>query len=470
MTTPELIDYIKKSMEGGLPIEDISAKLKANGWEDADIQEAMNIIFGNPVAVSEKEKIFLEDTETMISERKTDSVESLNMINTTHEEPNFKRSKNKIKYVLVTLVPIILLVGGFYAYASGYFLDTDKISKNLINSFKDNKNFSYQINIDIQGQAPSVDTKLNNETTQLNLSGEVGFSDEEKIELHNLLSLDLSGLKTEIRTIKKNDVVYFNILEIPDFGFFSLEPITNKWISIVLEKNTGILNENPLLSMAPVDMSILEKITDDKKLKIEEITKGVNFFKITKKHIPSITEGELLYHFNFDLDRESIVSYAKGISSLMKEPEGEILNAHTNNEGFSYNFSYEIDGQSTVYDQDSSSVSSMMDLDYDKMFSRFENFKGEAWIGLFDNLPRKIKVDFDYVDTEDTSGHRVKTSLVALFDNWNSSVSIETPNESVKAEDLLSELMGNMFNNEEGEIDKLSPGQELKLEVGDVTL
>lgn len=468
MTTPELIDYIKKSMEGGLSTEDIVVRLKANGWEDIDIQEAMNIISRNPIMATEKEKMPLEDQETMISEKKIDSAENLNMINTVYEEPSFKRGKNKIKYVLAILIPIILLVGSFYAYASGYFLDTDKISKNLINSFKDNKNFSYQINIDVQGQISSINTELKNETSKLKLSGEVGFSTEDKIDLNNSLSLDLSGLKTEIRTIKKDDVLYFNILEIPDFGFFSLGPITNKWISITLEKNAEILNENSLLSMSPVDVSILEKITDDKKLEIEEITKSVNFIKITKKHIPTITNGELQYHFDFDLDKESIVSYAKEVSSLVKEIEGETLDAKTDNEGFSYEFSYEIDGQSVVYDQDISNANPMMDLDYDKMFSRFENFKGEVWIGLFDNLPRKIKIDFDYIDPEDTSGLSVKTSLVALFDNWNSPVSVEIPNESVKVEDLLSELMGNMFNGEEREIDMLSPDQELKLEDGDI--
>jgi hypothetical protein len=70
MTTPELIDYIKKSMEGGLSTEDIVVRLKANGWEDIDIQEAMNIISRNPIMATEKEKMPLEDQETMISEKK----------------------------------------------------------------------------------------------------------------------------------------------------------------------------------------------------------------------------------------------------------------------------------------------------------------------------------------------------------------------------------------------------------------
>jgi len=121
MTTPELIQFVKNELAVGSTRGIISAKLKLQGWTDLDIIEVFNIV--NPIASPIHSEVQIESFNPV------SPIDTMN----SHISQEPKKWKKFIKIFIIILIPILLVIGGLFIYASGYFLN----SSNLFSNIKD---------------------------------------------------------------------------------------------------------------------------------------------------------------------------------------------------------------------------------------------------------------------------------------------------------------------------------------------
>jgi len=397
MITQELIQYVKSEIAKGVNRDVIFSKLKTQGWTDSDIIEVFDIIMSTQ-----------NENTTEVS------------YDVSPVEQNIK--KNYMKIGLFIIIPIILILGGFVVYASGYFITPSKLFSNWINLSKENTSLSFDFNLNIDASQIKFDNIIESsemykyKDINFNMKGDSDYSDLNNVKFNSSLSLKAADVEAGINLKMKNESFYISLSKAPNIGFFSLKPFENKWVVVPIKDHSGGFAGNPLLSMLPVDADLFSNITDEQNKKVEEIIKKASFVKITKRHLPSIIDGSLFYHFEYDLDRDGIVSFMKEMAIYLDElNHGDIKTNDIAND------------------------------DYNKIFTYIKNFKGEAWIGIFNKLPYKMTMDMEVVNPEKQDGGVAKVELSVIYTNWNKPVLFEIPTNTITIEDLISQATSGMF-------------------------
>jgi len=128
-------------------------------------------------------------------------------------------------------------------------------------------------------------------------------------------------------------------------------------------------------------------------------------------------DGSLSYHFDFDLDKDGMISFEKEITIYIKS-----------------------------INKDASELVKVDDSDFNKMFSYFKSFKGEMWVGVFDKLPRKVVINIEGMNAEKPEDGVVKANLTITYSDWNKPVIVEVPQNTTTIEELISSIMGKSIN------------------------
>ncbi|MEI7688836.1 MAG: hypothetical protein WCI91_01480 [Candidatus Nomurabacteria bacterium] len=409
MTTPELIEFIKNEFASGITQEVITNKLKTQGWSDSDVLEAFEVLnkksFGDVIVNIDKPKEFpvqINQTILPVDNNVTTSSKS-----------------NSLKIVVSVFIIILLILGFFVAYASGIFLSPSKFFSQMIDSSKKNTSLSFDFNFTLDASnMKSFSSKIKPDSgisniSSFGMSGNLDLSNTENLNLNNSYSFKSGGVEANLDSRVTNGSLYFRLTKAPSLGFISLKPFENKWIVLPYKDKTGKIENNPVLSISPINPEIINNITDEQKKSLNDLVKNASFIKITKKHLPQIMNGKLVYHFDFDIDREGISTFIKGFTSYLKV----------------------IDKNNVVSQFDTSN--------FDKILSAIKEFKGEAWIGVFDKLPYKIIVNTDIYNPNDINDGYVKVSTTLNYSGWNKPVVVAVPTQSMTVEDLAKEAFGN---------------------------
>ncbi|HAE36749.1 TPA: hypothetical protein DCX66_03730 [Candidatus Nomurabacteria bacterium] len=393
MTTPELIQFVKNEITAGVTKDIITNKMKAQGWSDFDVIDVFNII-----------------------EQKTP------MFNQKAQEPKvlFVQSKKKSFKVLLFIIILLLIVGGgFVVYASGYFLSPSRLFSQVINSSRDTNgvNIELQFLVDASSLKSSENTLKNIfgtdfKTLNFDMKGSFDLSDKENLKSDTTFSLKSGDIEAVMNSRAINGSLYINLIKISNMDFVSLKPFENKWIVFPQKSNLGQLSTNPLMASSGFGSKLVNDLTDEQKKNIYNITDKAQFIKITKKHLPEVIEGSLSYHLDFDLDREGITSYLKEVINYLKS-----IDSHNE-------------------------LASLNESDYIDTMKGLENFHGEMWVGILDNLPHKIIVSGDIINKEKLEDGSVKLSMTMIYSNWDKVMDIEVPSGSVSFEELMSSLFG----------------------------
>jgi hypothetical protein len=178
---------------------------------------------------------------------------------------------------------------------------------------------------------------------------------------------------------------------------------------IPYKSKSGDFVTDPVLANVGVDSSVLNKITEEQKQRIYDITEKASFIKITGRHAPALIDGVLTFHFDFDLDREGIIAYAKELTEYAKSID-------TNNTDFS-------------------GFSSDENI---KFLEIFKSFHGEAWIGIIDHLPHKIIATTEFVNPKNLDDGVVKVSLITSYRDWNKPIIVEKPQDAKTFKEFMS--------------------------------
>ncbi len=425
MTTPELIDFIKKDLSLGISKDDISIKLKAQGWTQADIDEAFNIITPNTVdkAVTIPNNPTPQNTNTIVSPMHPEiPIQSINSINTMNNYVPSSNNKRKIIKISIVILFIFILLGVFVAYASGYFTSQNKIFSKLFTTSNKNTSVAYDFNVKIDSSNMDISSSDLSQASDFkiinfNSKGAVDFSDKENIKFNNNMSSKIGDIElgADIRMI--NESLYLSLTKAPELGFFSLKPLENKWI-VITQDGTSNLANNPILGSIPLTMYPSDKLTDEQTEKIMELVKNAKIVKITKKHLPQIIDGSLAYHFDFELDKQGIISFIKELRSYII----------------------------TIDASSSDNIPEINDEDLNKGLSYINNFKGEIWVGVFNELPYKISTNFKVIDPDNKDKGFSLVSADISYHEWNKPVSVEVPTGAVSIEEMLKSVFGGFSN------------------------
>lgn len=444
MTSPELIQYVKNELARGTTRDIISDKLTTQGWNDLDILEVFNFITqenlktpahkveipvsgeSDPSLESNPFHQFLAQNRGMGINDNTNSpitaANPISRINTmTTSATQVKSSHRFLKYFLIIFILILLIAGGALAYASGYFISTSNFFSKIIDSSKNNKTVSFDANVNIDGSKMKISETYaslgvdNTKTANFNMTGTIDMRDSQKLKFDVLYKFKMDKIEAGINIRSINDSIYLNLTKGPNLGFFSLVPFENKWINISMKDKEGKLNtNNPLFSVSPIDSVLINGMTEEQKQHITDITKTASFIKITKKHLPEMMDGSLSYHISFDLDKEGAVSYFKEVTDYLKS-----------------------------IDKNNTALSSLDTADYDKLMKAINNFKGELWLGIFDNLPHKILIDGDIINPEKPEDGSIKVNMSVVYKDWNKPVTIEAPSNAMTIEEFMASIFGN---------------------------
>ena len=391
MITPGLIQFIKSELANGGNRDSIAKLLKTQNWTDEDIAEGFSAIPQMPTQVLPNGGV----------------VTSLPV-----------RSHRKSVLISIFII-IIILIGGAFGYVSGYFVPFDKIFSQAFSSSTNTTSvtFNSHILIDASGlkttDSPSQLLKGLSNTFEFDVNGSSDVSDSKNT--NSVFSFSASSgtieLAADFRIV--GGLLYINFTKTPDIGFISLKPIEDKWIAIPSSTNNlTIPSVNPLFSQAGLDPNSLNKLTDIQKKYIVDLTKKAHFIKITGKHLPEIIDGTVAFHFNFDLDRDGIISYLKDLISYLR----------------------------TVDPNYTKDIPDITDADYIKSSNALKTFTGEAWIGVFDHRLHKIQINASVLNPDKPDDGLVKIMATLAYSDWNKPVSVKAPQNSITIEQLMSSI------------------------------
>lgn len=410
MTTPELIEFIKNEFASGSTQESITNKLKTQGWSDLDVLEAFDIL--NKKAVD-------NINIAVISDKSKESPILINqtVLSTVHPDLLTSSRSKSLRAIILIFIIVLLLLGGLFAYASGLFISSSKLFSQMVESSKKNTSLSFNFDFVLDAaNMKSFSSKIKPDSgisniSSFGMSGTLDLSNTKNLNLNNSYSFKSGGIEADIDSRVTNGSLYFRLTKAPSLGFISLKPIENKWIVFPYKDKTGNIENNPVLSLSPVSPDVINSLTEEQKNKFNDLIKNASFIKITKKHLPQIMNGSLVYHLDFDIDRDGISSFLKSVTSYLK-----IL--------------------------DKNNVASKFDTsNIDKMVSAVKEFKGEAWIGVFNKLPQKIIINTDIYNPNDINDGYVKISTVLNYTGWNKPVIVAIPSQSMTVEDLAKEAL-----------------------------
>lgn len=424
MTTPELIDYVKKGIEAGISRDLISDKLKAQGWNEIDITEVFSVVTGpitindstpkiNPTLIPDlpiiQDKFVNRSVQNPSPEQ---NFQTTNPLDSSFIQPS-KGGRVK-KFLLLTII-VVILVGAIFAYGFGYFNNSSKLFSQIIDSSKSEKSLSYDINFSLDASGMKTDTMPNAELDKykvfsLNTQGSSDFSDEDNLKLKNSILFKTSDVQAGIDFRIVNKSVYISLTKAPNLGFFSLEPFENKWIIFPTEDAAENLARSPLMTISSVNPSFLGDFTDEQKEKINEIAKKAKFIKITKKHFPKMVDGSLSHHFDFELDKGGTISFIKDMTEYVK----------------------------TLNIEENGVTGIDLNTDYEKSIEAIENFHGEAWVGIFDKLPHKILINTEIVNPDKIENGSAKLALSIIYTDWGKSVEVEVPMNAMTIQELMT--------------------------------
>ena len=429
MTTPELIEFIKNEFTSGSTQEAITNKLKIQGWSDSDVLEAFEIL----------NKKSLGDVIIDIDKPKEFPVQINQAVLPTEDNNISSPSKYKsLKVVILVFIVIVLILGIFVAYASGIFLSPSKFFSQMIDSSKKNTSLSFDFNFTLDASnMKSFSSKIKPDSgisniSSFGMSGNLDLSNTANLNLNNSYSFKSGDIEANVDSRVTNGSLYFRLTKTPSLGFISIKPFENKWIVFPYKDKTGKIENNPVLSISPINPEIINNITDEQKKSLNDLVKNASFIKITKKHLPQIMNGKLVYHFDFDIDREGISTFIKGFTSYLKV----------------------IDKNNIVSQFDTSN--------FDKILSAVKEFKGEAWIGVFDKLPYKIIVNTDIYNPNDINDGYVKVSTTLNYSGWNKPVIVAVPTQSMTVEDLAKEALSTSVETTSDKNDSTSAVPDIK--------
>lgn len=413
MVNQQLLDYIKQQLQQGISQEQIRSSLMANGWQEADINEAFSSM-NYPSSSTPPDNIAAQQ------------------FSTTSQQP--ARRINKTLLAVISILGILIIGGGVSGYFY-YFRETpEKVIEKMTTRLTEVKTLEHQGEIKAEITTPDLLGGFNfmqpvQQTPSEKASNfSINFSGKRDIgDLNNLKELCTFNIRTdalkeltqeesvfgsEVRIIDK--VVYVNLNNLPNLEFFDLSLLSNQWIKIdteVIKNQLGLENFEEQIKEAQKQ----QELTPEQVEKIKQIVEQAKVFKITEKLTSENIEGVSTHHYKFLIDKNELKKLIVDIIKIVDI--GKVV----------------LD--KTLTDEELAEF----DKEFDKGLEVIKTLDGEIWIGKKDYLPYKILLTLEIEETaESETAGRLTTTM--SFKNYNKLVQIDTPSPVKNIEEVLTQL------------------------------
>jgi hypothetical protein len=417
MVTNELLEYIKKEHTKGVPLDSIKNVLVSNKWPAEDIEEAFKNLFPTNISKIQPQSIPVTPSINPIPNN-TIINSSVNI--DPQVQPVVQRRKSHLFAIILVIVMAILGAGAFYGFIFGYFIYFPSLINKTTNFITETKSFSFESNTTIDYSKAKNDIVLGmlsqnpDSLRKMDISLKGGFDFVNPNDFKSILELGFNAgeINAIIESRVKENILYASIKKMPKISFLEqFSSFEGKWVNVSLgkEKSTDM---NPLdsFNLYGLDKKSFGDLTDAQKDKLLEISKNASFIKITKRFLPEKIDGEYMYHFAFEFDREGIKTYLKDIQTYLKTELGGFENTPIAKENV------------------------------DDIKDPLNNFKGEVWISIKENLPRKLFVSFDAIDPEKLEDGQVSISNTIYLKDWNKSLEVPVPEGSQSFEEIFKQF------------------------------
>ena len=424
MINNELLGYVKQQLSISVPKEIITSNLKQQGWTDEDVNEAflaISIQSVAPVPSAPLPPNIAQPVQPQQFQQPTQAEVKASVL----ENPITASTHKKAKiFLAITILFLLGIGGGAYAYYSGVFVSLPTLASKAIGNIRtiNGANFDTTISVDLseaqdvtKGAQQMFSGTIFPSTISFTTKGAYDFSDTKNKKVDSAFSIDAGSFSTEAELRLVDSTLYGELIKSPTLTFLPiLSKYEGKWFSFpVKSQDTQSLSSliNPITKISGLSSNITDKITPEQQEKIYQMTQNAHFIKMTQRLSSEKINGQLSYHFLFDLDRQGINTYLV----LLKE--------YVNSIG-------KDDSVLSSFDPTSAIVS----------LNKIEDFKGEIWIGEKDTLPYKITTSFS-IKPDVNKDQKVKINIVSIFSNWNNPNPIIAPTESTPFQTFISSVM-----------------------------
>jgi len=404
MVNQQLLDYIKQKLQQGMSREQIKSSLIADGWQEADINEAFVSI----------------DSQNQLSSQENISTQQFP---TSFQKP--VRKINKTLLAVISIVGILVVAGGIFGYFY-YFRETpEKVIEKMWARLAEVKTVEFQGKIKAQGvnvpdllgedsfmepnqQEPSKQTA----NLSFNFNGKTDINDVNNPKASFVLDIKTDALKKskqeesilglEVRLIDK---VYY--IKLNNIGLIDLSFLLNQWIKIDPE---AIVNK-----FAPEEfkkqieeVQKQQELTSEQEEKLRQIFAQSKVIKVTEELASEEIEGVNTHHYKFSIDKNELKKLILDINDTVVK--GRTLT----------------DKEIAEIDRDLEVIESLG--------------SGEIWVGKKDYLPYKISWEIKEMKESEVGGEQLTATL--LFRNYNKPVQIDVPSPVKNFEEIFTQLFG----------------------------
>lgn len=393
MVTPQLLDYIKQCVSQGAKQEEITAALRASGWQESDIQEGFSAA-AQPLPVQAS-------------------------------TPSSKGYKT-LAFVLA-IVGLFVIGGGALAFV--YYSQQrspQEVMATMFHNFSEVKSMEYsgevRVAIDPSGfSTPFLEGaagffQLGDEVSEeqgetpvlVTFNGAIDGNDPKKPkgDFTFDLAVQIPGgerffANFEMRILE--NIVYMRLADISDIGMDEVSKIKGKWLKIdptVLAERFGITDFEEQLKSAQEQ----QELSDDELRRIQEEFLKRTIVEVLKETTDAI-DGGSMYHYVLKINKEELKAYLLEVNDILAKRQ--------------------------ISKQDIADFSDAMDF--------IDFLTTDLWVGKADILPYRAHWGF-LVKQAPNAKELAKVTAKINFKNYNKPVQIVAPPSAQPFEELLEEL------------------------------
>lgn len=415
MAKTQLTAYITEQRNLGVSDDKIKAALLDSGWQQSDIDEA----FGTST-----------DVVTPAS--------PLSPLSPVSNRASQLQKYKKAVYAFFIFVILVVIGGvGVFAYLSN---NPEKVVEKMTERFLNVTSMEYSGKIvttikRFPGLDSTLPTASERAPSTFTFSGKTNLTDltnpQGTLLLHaNLGTYEETATELDLEARFLGKTVYLILNQATDFGMYSDPAFLKQWIKM---DTTGMFS-----SYENSEQNAQPEITPEKRQKIARIIRDAHIFKVTSKLTDEVVHDVSTFHFGYEIDKQAFKNASIEITKVLATAE---LSEE------------ELAGLQASHDQ------TLELLDFTG---------GEIWVGKYDLMPHKIKLNINVLDT--TSKNEIaKIEYVSEMKNFNQAVTVEEPTPVKTLEELFSQASGTGYGmiggmgRLEGDPSQLDPEEQRNL-------
>lgn len=320
--------------------------------------------------------------------------------------------------LIAILVFIAVAGGGTYLYVSleKNRLSPEEVIQKMFESISQISSLRYDASL--KGTLTEKENS-NTRNIQLNVSGYTDTTNANSLDGDYRIAFQTSGLGFDMDAKYAHGTMFIRLRQAPALGFFDFAPLEGIWIQLQTKELTSSSPGFTFLAGG-------EEIEHAQAIlaPLRERLKEARFLRVEKVFEDGVIGGQDMYHYAFSLAREELKQFFIDAARIIAE---ELTNDPRYKD------------REFPLDEYKNSITERID----EAFGENEFLRlGELWMGKKDFLPYRILTEVESVP------HEKNFTVIWVFDvmlsNFNQPIIVEAPPESIRFEEALKMLFGNL--------------------------